>query len=225
MGPPIAIEHIVGLLIPPACREIVLGDLHERFTSIPQYICEAVSTVPLVIVSRIRRTTDPTILLLESLIVYISFLVAAWMLDPRYMSTQWGLLRLAIPGAAILIGLLLADAYSAPVRLSPLMPIRGALLAVVFAFLPQAVLQAGNTEWAIPYAMMFFGAGFSLLLVCTIRLLFARSADVPQGVDVPAFWQRRDAAPMELFSRAIIKWAAAVLLIVAFIAYEIGRRG
>ena len=60
-APPKAVEKIVGLLIPPASREEVLGDLFERYTSSGQYILEALLVVPMVIASRIRRNTGQTV--------------------------------------------------------------------------------------------------------------------------------------------------------------------
>src|SRR6266404_6104641 len=63
-------ERVVAFFIPPACREEVLGDLHERFLSTPRYVADALSTVPLVIVSRIRRSTDPVLLLMEAIVLF-----------------------------------------------------------------------------------------------------------------------------------------------------------
>ena len=62
------LEAIVGFLIPPSCRESVAGDLRERNLSDGDYIIEAAATIPLVVWSRIRRTTDPRVLLLEGLV-------------------------------------------------------------------------------------------------------------------------------------------------------------
>src|SRR5262245_31327768 len=52
---PIA-EAIVGRLLPPSCREVVLGDLHERYVSDRQYALDAIRTIPFVIWGQIRRT-------------------------------------------------------------------------------------------------------------------------------------------------------------------------
>ena len=46
-GPPKTFEALVAVLVPPACREEVLGDLHERYGSPRQYGLDAASTVPL----------------------------------------------------------------------------------------------------------------------------------------------------------------------------------
>ncbi len=53
---PIA-EAIIGACLPPACREEVLGDLHERYQSSTHYLFDAFQTVPLVLASQVLRTT------------------------------------------------------------------------------------------------------------------------------------------------------------------------
>ena len=97
-APPKTTEAIVAWLVPPACREHVVGDLHERYTSRGQYIAEAVCTIPLVVASRIRRTTDPQVLLMEAFALYLSFLGVAWKLDGALLYEQWGYLRLGDSG-------------------------------------------------------------------------------------------------------------------------------
>jgi len=56
-GPSKTAEAIVAIFVPPACREEVLGDLHERYRSPGQYAMDAVRTVPFVVYSRILRTS------------------------------------------------------------------------------------------------------------------------------------------------------------------------
>ncbi len=51
-------ETIVGALLPPSCREPVMGDLCERYTSPGQYLADAFRTVPFVLWSQIRRSFD-----------------------------------------------------------------------------------------------------------------------------------------------------------------------
>jgi hypothetical protein len=62
-------EAIVAFFVPPACREQIVGDLHERYHSPRQYACDAFLTVPLVISSRIRRTTDAHVFMLQVLAI------------------------------------------------------------------------------------------------------------------------------------------------------------
>ena len=84
-GPSKAVEAIVAVFVPPACREEVLGDLHERYRSPLPYAWEALCTAPLVIASRVRRTTDPQVLLMQAFALYMSFLGAAWFQDPALL--------------------------------------------------------------------------------------------------------------------------------------------
>lgn len=107
-------EAPIGLLIPPACRDEVLGDLYQRYAGPRQYLLDALHTVPLVIASRVRRTTDPAVLLIEALALYLSFLLGAWYIDRALLAAQWGLWRLAIPAAAALLAMVLRDAYATP---------------------------------------------------------------------------------------------------------------
>lgn len=55
--PPRLLERVIALLIPPAYREHVLGDLHERYTKPWRYIVDSARTAPLVLFSHIRRNT------------------------------------------------------------------------------------------------------------------------------------------------------------------------
>ena len=54
--PPALIDALVRRLVPPACREHVVGDLWERYTSPRHYALDAVRTIPAVVASQIRRT-------------------------------------------------------------------------------------------------------------------------------------------------------------------------
>jgi hypothetical protein len=67
----------VRRLLPPAVREQVLGDLHERYESPLKYIADAVSVVPAAIFSQLRRSTPIPFRLLEALIIYTSIFAGA----------------------------------------------------------------------------------------------------------------------------------------------------
>lgn len=215
-APPGIMEAIVGLLLPPACREEVLGDLHERYTSTRPYIVDAISTLPLVIVSRIRRTTDPVVVLMEALALYTSFVLAAWWLDPALLYHPSGLLRLAMPVAVTLIAVVLGDVYANPAKRSPLKPILGVAFGVGFAFLSQAVLSAGNAELAVSRSIMITGGGLGLLLVSSTRMLFPPLGDRPQSASGPAFWQKQTVDPIRVSARQI-RW----ILLMATVLYLI----
>src|SRR5258708_40201533 len=97
-------------------------------------------TVPLVILSRIRRTTDPVVFLMEAIVLYSSYLAAAFVLDQSLLTDAFGFFRLGLPAAISLLVLMLADAYANPRNRSPLKPMLGAALGVAFAWLSQVVL-------------------------------------------------------------------------------------
>ena len=229
-GPSKAAEAIVAVFVPPACREEVLGDLHERYRSPLPYAWEAFCTVPLVIASRIRRTTDPQVLLMQAFALYISFLGAAWFQDPALLRGQWGLMRLAVPAGMGLVGLVLEDAYAKPGWRSPLRLVRGPVIGLGLALLSQGMFRAGKTDLALPPWILFFGCAMSLLLTSAIRMLFPPGMDQLQGAHVPADWLERGGRPAGT-SRNLIPGVrniaaivgAAVLLM--FIAYRLWTRG
>jgi hypothetical protein len=226
-GPSKAAEAIVALLLPPACREEVLGDLHERYRSRLQYAADALCTVPLVILSRIRRTADPQVLLIQAFALYASFLTAAWFKDPSLLQAQWGLLRLAIPPGMALLGLILEDAYTAPGRLSPLKLFRGPLLSFGLAVGSQAVFRAGKSDLALPSWIMVYGSAMSLLLSSAVRVLFPPVTDRLQGVNAPALWLKQDGGTGDntpgVTQTALLAAIVAVALCVV-VAYRIWKR-
>jgi hypothetical protein len=190
---------LVGIFIPPACREEVLGDLRERNEGIQLFIYDALRTVPMVIVSRIRRTTDSVVLLMEAFCCYVSFLAVALVAQPSMIATRQGLLRLAIPGAIALAVLVIADAYANPRKKSVLRPI----LAVAVAF--AAVFLAHAIHPLLPGMMLAVGSGMSMMLLLAMRMLFPPLADRPQQAQGPAFWQKQ-----EIVAAGVLKATAAI---------------
>ncbi len=193
------IEKIIGIFIPPACREEVLGDLRERNDGVQLFIYDALRTIPVVIVSRIRRTTDSVVLLMEAFCCYVSFLAVALVAQPAMIASREGLLRLAIPGAIALFILVIADAYANPRKKSVLRPV----LAVALAF--AAVFLVHVIHHLLPGMMLAIGSGMSVLLLLAMRMLFPPLADRPQQVQGPAFWQKQ-----EIVAAGVLKATAAV---------------
>lgn len=113
-APPNWLEKLAGILIPPACREEVVGDLRERYRHPAQYLVDLVAILPFLILSRVRRTTDMQLLLTDALLVYGSFLAAVWVKDRAVLAQERGLLDLAIPAAVTLSYLLLMNALVPP---------------------------------------------------------------------------------------------------------------
>jgi hypothetical protein len=193
------IETMVGIFIPPACREEVLGDLRERNEGAQLFLYDALRTVPMVIVSRIRRTTDSVVLLMEAFCCYVSFLAVALVVQPSMIRTEEGLLRLAIPGVIALLVLVIADAYANPRKKSVLRPILAVALAFAAVFLVQAIHRL------LPGMMLAVGSGMSMMLLLAMRMLFPPIADRPQQAQGPAFWQKQ-----EIVAAGVLKATAAV---------------
>ena len=181
--PPIVVESLLALLIPPACREHVLGDLHERFTGLGSYIVEAVRTVPFVIISQIRRAVDIRVFLMEASALYFSFMSAAWRAEGvAFLHQERSLLRLVIPAGAALFVLLTRDAYSTRgPRISALGSVLETTVGVGFAFLFEVVLSAASGRLALPRLVVLVGSATSVVLVSAVRIFFARNADRPRG--------------------------------------------
>jgi hypothetical protein len=190
-GPSKTVEAIVAVFVPPACREEVLGDLHERYRSPRQYTLDALRTVPLVIISRIRRTADPQILVMQAFVLYVSFLGAAWLRDRALLGEQWGLLRLAIPAAMMILGLILDDTYANPGRRSALNPARGPVLGLIFVLTSQEMFQISNPDLALPRWITFYGCAMSFLLSSAVRMWFPPVTDQLQGANAPAHWLKQ----------------------------------
>ena len=164
------LEAIAGFLTPPACRESVLGDLRERYVSNSQYVAEAAVTIPAVVWSRILRTTDPQVLLMEGFALYACFLLPAWTAG-TFLLEQWAFVRLAVPAVVALLVLVLVDAYATPGKRSPLGPVRDAVFGLMVAGLTGSV----------PLPVMLMGGGMSVLLVSGLRMLFPPDENRPRG--------------------------------------------
>jgi len=206
--PPRKLEAIVGFFLPPACREEVLGDLHERYTGRVQYTFLAMRVVPCVILSRIRRTAEAQVLLMEALLIYASYLTAAWYTERTLLIDQWGFYRLAIPAVLAVAFMMLEDAW-APVRdRSPLRVTGEVAMGTLFAFL----LMVRR----LPDTLNLVGASASLLLVSVVRMLFRPEVDKPQAATGPAAWD--DPAVALRDAKSIYAFAAAIVLIVISLA-------
>jgi hypothetical protein len=214
--PPKIIELIAGFLIPPAAREEVLGDLRERYENLARYLFEAVYTIPLVIYSRIRRTTDAVVALMEAVSMFTAFVLAAGWLDRGLLVDERGFLRLAIPPLVALAVLTLADAYSNPKRLWPLKPVFGAILAIGAALGCEVWLD----RWSLPVDVLAWGTGMSALLISTLRLMFPPITERPQAANVPAFWQKLELSPVGLRIKSAILPGAILLLLIFYLLHK-----
>ena len=215
--PPKIAEAVVAILVPPACREEVLGDLHERCTSKLAYVIDASRTVPLVILSRIRRTADAQILLIHAFVLFLSFLAAAQLGDRTAPYERYGLLRLAIPVAITLLGVILDDVYANPKRRSSLNLARAPLIGLAMAFVAQRVLWTSSPNLALPGWLLLSGSAMGLLLSFSVRMLFPPVTGQLLGTSAPAIWLKHAAAPRTA-SRGIVRIVKCVSALVAWLA-------
>jgi hypothetical protein len=141
-SPPKIAEAIVATLLPPACREAVLGGCRVRYRHAAQYLADALCTLARVVASQIRKNTEARIFLLEALTVFWSFTFAAFRPgQASFLDDPWVLLRMAIPATAALLVLLLRNAYASPEDAAQFASILDVIIALAFAFLSQPVLS------------------------------------------------------------------------------------
>jgi hypothetical protein len=161
--PPKSLERVVGLLLPPACREEVLGDLYEKCETPRQYAATAARVVPSVILSRIRRTSDAQTLMMAAALVYASFLGAVWFTDKSLLNDQRTFGQIAIPAFVALAFLIFDDAWTADRSGSPVRLLRGGALG----------LGAGSifVVVSMPLQAVLLGCAASLLMISGVRLL------------------------------------------------------
>jgi hypothetical protein len=203
-GTPKALEAIVGFLLPPVCREEVLGDLFERYTGPGQYIALAIRVIPCVIASRIRRTTDVRVLLMEALLIYASYLAAAWYAGNKLLMDQWGFFQLAIPSVLAVAFIAIEDAWAKVRQKSPLRVTGDVAMGILFAFL-------WMVRW-LPEMLNVVGACASLLLVSGVRVMFRPQVDKPRAATGPALWDEPAVVPG---NKKIIYALAAVIVLAA----------
>lgn len=152
-SPPRILETITGALLPSECRENVLGDLYERYSGPWAYARDAICVVPMVIASRIRRTCDPQVILIEAFTLYLSYLAAAWYVDRAFVFDDWGPPSLVIPAAVTLTLFLFSDAYS--IRRRPMFcALTGAAVAWLGQAAPVWVLVSGGITAALIVSML-----------------------------------------------------------------------
>ncbi len=183
-APPRMLEWIVGLFIPPSRREDVLGDLRERYSNLWQYLLEAVSTTPMVILSRRSAYHRPAALPdggASSLRIVPERPLVREQGDARTTSGDCFVRRSPPPSRSPI--LLLYDVWVAAgkaLALPRLAPARRDRIGGARACARSLLSRAKSAV---------FGAGIAALLVSTVRMLFLPGAGLPQrtvGPDQPA---------------------------------------
>jgi hypothetical protein len=206
------IEVLTGWLIPCACRQEVLGDMRERYLGLGRYLLEASHVIPCVIYSRIRRTTDPVVTLMEAVSLYTAFLMAAWWLDRRVLLDHRGALRLAVAPSIFLLAAIIGDAYSNPKRLWYLKPLIAPSAGFALAWIAQYLF----TQWALPVAVFAWGSSMSWILVSTLRLMYSPTGR-PQAARMPAHWQKQQIAPLPSGFKAALAPCVFLLIVIFYL--------
>lgn len=173
-------ENVALILIPPACREEVLGDLHERNTTELQYVFDALLTVPQVIVSRIRRTWELYLFTLYAAILYLCFFTTTWRDSPWFLKDGTGFLGLVVPCAAGILAAGLNAAYAPPGR-EAAMSWCGPSFAIAAVFASQAILWVLGSDLVLPLISIFGGSAFALVWMFIVRLCFPRPSSTRRG--------------------------------------------
>lgn len=170
-GPPEVAERIVRWLLPPASREHVLGDLHERYESPRRFVLEGLKTLPFVIASRLRRTVNPG--LSAFLALYFWFGVF-W--GPQ--QTHWFVA--AIPALASVASLALRDVYRVPTALTAYRSAAGDVIVAALAVLAtQGSCALFAPAWLVTGDALRIGFPVGFVVLFFLRL------QTPTGLHQP----------------------------------------
>jgi len=180
--PPQFAEGLVGCLLPPGCREEILGDLFETCRNPLEYGLSALAVIPRVIFSQIRRNTDSLIFLLTASALAYSFIAGSAGMSGglAHSGLSHPLLRLAIPSVAALVSLLLCNAF-APAEERRLHAVTfDIVVTMAAAAITQLVLLAFlQRGLMLPGWWPSEGTALSWIAIILLRAVF------PPGVKVP----------------------------------------
>lgn len=188
--PPAVMDGVIRLLLPPASREAVAGDLWERYSSPLQYAADALHALPFVIVSQIRRNANLPVLSLQA---FVLFACLGGFVPPTLTRAPWAVA--ALPTLAAFAALVLRDAYRLPGQLSVSITLTDALIAAWSAAFCEAVLmllsQAGviGPNWLLPWPIVMLGL-FALPALCVLRTSGETAALRGEPLDLGTEYQR-----------------------------------
>ena len=220
--PPKIIETIAGLLLPRACREQVLGDLHERYVSPFQYTLDVVRTLPFAVASQIRRRSSLQSILSDALAIYVPFLVSAILLTGRAFLTADppGWIRLAIPTLIAVMALVLRDTYAATGKGSSPSAGPDAIFGVACALLSQLLLAVVGLNLLLPRPSLIGGGSLALLALVIARFYGSGreeglSAEL-EGLSLNGVGRRAKAFQTRIRKRNIREYVAAFVVVAVF---------
>src|SRR4029453_13815129 len=152
------IEDVVARLLPRACREHVLGDLHERYVSTGQYVWDAVRTLPYALWGQIRRRTSPLLAAAHGIV------------HPRAGGPALAATGAAIAAITALVTVALRDAWVGRTWMSNLHLVLDAILAVALAGASHAFLHTIGSRLALEPAALLAGCATSVALLAGVRI-------------------------------------------------------
>jgi hypothetical protein len=167
------VEAFVGQLLPPACREHVLGDLHERYVSDSQYVHDAVRTIPFAVWGQIRRTSSVPLVIAEFGAVYVAFLSALGMFEAGTLSNTSAPLRPGLPAFAALAAVVLRDAWIGRTPRPNARIAADAAVGIGCATVIQALLLGVGSPLASSSHAFLAGSATSLMLLAGVRILLS----------------------------------------------------
>jgi hypothetical protein len=160
-GPPKVIEFSIGVLLPPAYREHVLGDLYEQYRSPLQYSVDGARAVASILGSQIIRTWNTWLMLAQALSLIVSFTPFGSVIAD---SSQ---MRIAIAVVIPLAVLMLCDAYRSPAPYAS-RAVTDVTISIGLMFAGETILSAFRPD-LVPLSAAFNVAGavgaLSLLLI------------------------------------------------------------
>lgn len=176
-GPPERLEWLVQILIPPAAREAVAGDLRELYRSPPQYIAMAARTIPFVLISHIRRNANPPVLAIQGF-----FLFCCLMATSLVPANPAGRALAIFLSALLLIAMLLADAYQGQSPPSPKRAIIETIVVtasvVVFVLRELFALRAAHRLPASQFGLFMWAiVPFTMPVLSGLRAMMVLARD------------------------------------------------
>ncbi len=160
--PPEILTRFVRVLVPPANREHVLGDLAEQYKSPRKYLIEALVTLPFLIGTQLRRTQHPAA---------IAFEIFFFWFGVFYGSSQSTWAVAAIPTATALIAMIMRDVYRGLMPVQPRQAIVDALTFAGATLLSQAVVAVLAPDLLLSRMALYVGFPIGCVLVFVTRFV------------------------------------------------------
>jgi len=170
--PPRIIEAIIERLVPPASRESVLGDWNESYASTPDYVLRALSALPLLVASQVRRTFNVERVVSQAVVLYLAYALV-FFARPSSLLAHEVLIPILIVICTALLALVIRDAYADPEDRSATRAIRDACIAIAVVVCVEAILSVSHlSRWMLPWWLVFSGGSASIPMLFMVRWFF-----------------------------------------------------